>query len=93
MPIYEFRCEECGAQFEELLKAAGMATVCPNCASDRVKRAFSAQAAPLRLVQTPGDTRKQERRNAQLRETTKRRFKQARERARERRRPGPGGTS
>jgi putative FmdB family regulatory protein len=93
MPIYEFRCEECGAQFEELVKAGSKATVCPSCGSSQLKRAFSAQAAPLRLVKTPGDTRKQERRNAQLGETTKRRFKQARERARERRRPGPGGTS
>jgi putative FmdB family regulatory protein len=93
MPIYEFRCEECGAEFEELVKAGGKATVCPSCGSNRVKRTFSAQAAPFSLVKTPGDARRQERRNAELRETAKERFKQERQRAREQRRSGPGGTS
>jgi putative FmdB family regulatory protein len=93
MPIYEFRCEECGVEFEELVKAQGKATVCPSCGSNRVKRTFSAQAAPFGLVKTPGAARKQERRNAQLREATKSRFKEARQRAREQRRSGLGGTS
>jgi putative FmdB family regulatory protein len=93
MPIYEFRCEECGAEFEELVKAGSNATACPSCGSKRVKRTFSAQAAPFGLVKTPGEARKQERRNAQLRQATKSRFKQARQRAREQRRSGSGGTS
>jgi putative FmdB family regulatory protein len=93
MPIYEFRCEECGAEFEELIKAGGEAPACLSCGSMRVKRTFSAQAAPFSLVKTPGGARKQERRNAQLRETSKRRFKQARQLAREQRRSGSGGTS
>jgi putative FmdB family regulatory protein len=93
MPIYEFRCGDCGAEFAELVKAGGAAPACPRCRSKRVKRTFSAQAAPFSLVKTPGGARKQEHRNAQLRETTKRRFKQARQRAREQRRSRPGGTS
>jgi putative FmdB family regulatory protein len=90
MPIYEFRCEECGTAFEELVKSGGSATACPGCGSERVKRVFSAQAAPFGLVKTPAAARRQERRNAQLRKETKVRFKEARRRARERRGAGDG---
>ena len=93
MPIYEFRCQQCGAEFEELVKAGGKAGVCPTCGSERVERVYSAQAAPFSIVRTPGEARKQERRNAKLRETTKARFRQARQRGREQRRSGPGGMS
>jgi putative FmdB family regulatory protein len=93
MPIYEFRCEECGAEFEELVKADGVAAVCPSCGSERARRIFSAQAAPFGLVKTRGDARKQERRNAQLRKATKDSFKAARRRAREGRGSSSGGES
>jgi putative FmdB family regulatory protein len=83
MPIYEFRCEQCGAEFEELTEA-GAEAKCPVCGSDRTRRLYSAQAAPFSLVTTRGEARKQEARNAKLRERTKARFKQSRQRARER---------
>ena len=96
MPIYEFRCEECGARFEQLVGAGTDAVSCPECDSARTVRVYSAQAAPLRLVKTSGQARKQERKNAALRETTKARFKQARARqraaARQRGSGGPKGS-
>jgi putative FmdB family regulatory protein len=93
MPIYEFRCTECGTEFEELAKAGSRAAVCPSCGSERVRRVFSAQAAPFSLPRTRGEARKQERRNAKLREATKTRFQQARHRARRQRQSGSGGAS
>jgi putative FmdB family regulatory protein len=40
MPIYEYSCRECGAEFEKLI--AGPATVaCPSCQSERVMRLMS----------------------------------------------------
>jgi putative FmdB family regulatory protein len=40
MPIYEFDCRECGARFEELVRA-GRKAACPACGSDDVERRFS----------------------------------------------------
>jgi putative FmdB family regulatory protein len=40
VPIYEFECAECGARFEELLRAGGTAP-CPQCKSSEVTRRFS----------------------------------------------------
>jgi putative FmdB family regulatory protein len=46
MPIYEYRCERCGAQFEELtLTSSGTEPVaCRACDSRRVTRLLSAFA-------------------------------------------------
>jgi putative FmdB family regulatory protein len=93
MPVYEFRCEECGAEFEELVKAPSTRAACPSCGSGHVRRLFSAQAAPFHLVKSRGHTRTQEARNAKLRETTKANFKAARRRAREGRSSSGGGRS
>ena len=52
MPIYEYRCDECGAQFEELTSSSNKAKVtCQKCSSKRVTRLLStfavgAQSAP-----------------------------------------------
>jgi putative FmdB family regulatory protein len=93
MPIYEFRCEACGAVFEELVEAGTEATTCAACGSERTRRMLSAQAAPFSLLKTPGGSRKQERRNARLRASTEARFKEARRRARARGRSGSGDGS
>ena len=90
MPIYEFRCESCGARFEALV-AAGDEPACPTCGEGAVRRVYSPQAPPFRLVKTPAGARKRERRNAELRERTKAKFKQARAGARQRARPGGDG--
>jgi len=45
MPIYEYHCPECGADFERLVR--GQASVaCPTCQSDSVERRFSVPAPP-----------------------------------------------
>jgi len=40
MPIYEYGCQECGAEFEKLVAAQASVT-CPSCASRRVMRRIS----------------------------------------------------
>ena len=43
MPIYEFRCEDCGEEFEVLLKSRAEAegVTCKKCGGSRVKRLMS----------------------------------------------------
>ena len=90
MPIYEFRCEACGERFEALVDRGTATAACRACGGDGAGRVLSAPAAPMRLVKTPGDARKQERKNAGLRERTKAEFKAKRARARAARKPGGG---
>jgi putative FmdB family regulatory protein len=45
MPIYEFHCSKCGADFEELTSMSGAAAVtCRHCGSKRVDRLMSSFA-------------------------------------------------
>jgi putative FmdB family regulatory protein len=80
MPIYEFECAQCGTRFEELVAAGTESVACRNCAAERSQRVYSAPGAPFNLVKAPAGTRRQERKNAQLREGAKRRVKEARAR-------------
>ena len=42
MPVYEYRCDECGERFEELVSAASAkAHRCPKCGSVSVTRLYS----------------------------------------------------
>jgi putative FmdB family regulatory protein len=41
MPIYEYRCRECGRRFEELVMNSSRKVACPDCDSERVEREFS----------------------------------------------------
>jgi len=41
MPIYEYRCRGCGADFEKYVAAAGVAVACPTCASADIGRKLS----------------------------------------------------
>jgi putative FmdB family regulatory protein len=94
MPMYEFECEECGARFEDLVPVGTESIPCPECSSERTRRAFSAPGAPMKLVQSRGEQRRQETKNAQLHQATKARFKEARRKAREaRNRGGPPGSA
>lgn len=43
MPIFEFRCRECGGQFELLVRGQERAT-CPSCSSTGLDRLMSAAA-------------------------------------------------
>ncbi|MDP9341023.1 MAG: zinc ribbon domain-containing protein [Actinomycetota bacterium] len=42
MPIYEYRCAECGTQFERLQNVAGaVQPACPRCGSGQVAKLIS----------------------------------------------------
>lgn len=47
MPLYEYRCEECGRTFEELRPSgeADAAIDCPSCESRRTSRKLSSFAS------------------------------------------------
>jgi putative FmdB family regulatory protein len=38
MPLYEYRCEECGHEFEAMHRVDSDLPECPECESERVKR-------------------------------------------------------
>jgi putative FmdB family regulatory protein len=38
MPIFEFRCESCGSDFEKLLFKPRPSVTCTSCGSDSVRR-------------------------------------------------------
>ena len=45
MPVYEFACKDCGARFEELVRAGDEAKLaCPECGSQAIERLFSSFA-------------------------------------------------
>ena len=49
MPIYEFICDQCGCEFEELVRSSSNTTglLCPVCQSERVTKKISTFAAKV----------------------------------------------
>ncbi len=46
MPIFEYRCQECGSRFEKLVRRAEDAPdVCPSCGQKKLSQEFSTFAA------------------------------------------------
>jgi putative FmdB family regulatory protein len=47
MPIYEYRCEDCGTKFEKLVRRAadGPSVECPSCGQKHLKQELSTFAA------------------------------------------------
>ena len=47
MPIYEYRCQDCGQSFEELARTMDdpQGLACPHCGSPKVQRQLSVFAA------------------------------------------------
>ena len=47
MPIYEYKCEDCGTKFEKLLRRSSEAAdlICPSCGQKRLSQEFSTFAA------------------------------------------------
>ncbi len=47
MPIFEYRCEDCGTKFEKLVRRAedGPEVACPSCGEKRLKQEFSTFSA------------------------------------------------
>ena len=41
MPIYEYRCKQCEAEFEKYVPGAATVVACPTCTSDQVMRKLS----------------------------------------------------
>lgn len=52
MPVYEFHCQACDHEFEELVRSASAAegVACPECGSKRAARKLSLFAARSGLV-------------------------------------------
>ena len=48
MPIYEYRCPECGLDFEKIQKIGADAPPCPSCGFVDVKKKVSASAFVLK---------------------------------------------
>jgi putative FmdB family regulatory protein len=48
MPIFEFKCQECGSVFEELFTAADTTKkpACPHCCSKKTVKLLSTFASP-----------------------------------------------
>ena len=38
VPIYEYRCQQCNANFEQLVRSSKDKVKCPKCAGQRVRR-------------------------------------------------------
>lgn len=47
MPIYEYKCDDCGTKFEKLVRRPSEATDigCPSCGQNHLKQEFSTFAA------------------------------------------------
>ncbi len=48
MPLYEFRCSQCGTRFEAL-SATGASLPCPDCGAGAPERLFSPISKPLKF--------------------------------------------
>lgn len=47
MPIFEYQCGKCGAEFEQLVPKADAKVHCGKCGSDNVKKKLSTFAASV----------------------------------------------
>jgi putative FmdB family regulatory protein len=78
VPIYEFVCESCDHEFEELVGAhVGLRESevrCPECGSEAVERRLSRTYAPLHRQLTPGQKRRLEDKRGTDRGGAKERF-------------------
>lgn len=45
MPIFEYRCESCGNQFEKLVRRADDHVECPECRKDKLQVQYSTFSA------------------------------------------------
>jgi putative FmdB family regulatory protein len=41
MPIYEYKCKQCGALFEAIVLSGEVSALCRTCGSDQVERQLS----------------------------------------------------
>ncbi len=45
MPIFEYRCEDCGTKFEKLVRRTSDEITCPSCGESHLKQEHSTFAA------------------------------------------------
>ena len=45
MPIYEYKCDDCGTKFEKLVRNTSTAVECPGCGQDHLHQEYSTFAA------------------------------------------------
>jgi putative FmdB family regulatory protein len=45
MPIFEYRCDDCGSQFEKLVRRTSDGVLCPSCSSEHLTQQLSTFAA------------------------------------------------
>lgn len=48
MPIYEYRCEQCGEVFEKMQRMGADAPACPKCGALEAKKLISASSFVLK---------------------------------------------
>ena len=41
MPLFEYKCADCGSKFEELISGDDVKVFCPKCKSEKVDRQLS----------------------------------------------------
>jgi putative FmdB family regulatory protein len=59
MPLYQYRCEECGHEFEEMHRVTSDLPECLECESENVKRRITtAPAIAKGVLAHPGDGRR-----------------------------------
>ena len=56
MPIYEYRCLECGDTSEMLLRSGNESIECPSCGSKNLQKVFSASYNIRMSASMPGRT-------------------------------------
>jgi putative FmdB family regulatory protein len=56
MPIYEYRCLECGETSEMLLRSGNESIECPSCGSKNLEKLFSASYNIRMGASMPGRT-------------------------------------
>ncbi len=47
MPIYEYRCQDCGTKFEKLVRNQEAPKECPSCGKERLTQEFSTFASHI----------------------------------------------
>ena len=55
MPVYEYKCQQCGTSFELMVRSyeAGPELKCPSCGTSKIQKVFS---APALVKNTCGDS-------------------------------------
>lgn len=95
MPVFEFRCRDCRASFEELVGShVGKTTAdvrCPQCGSRETEKLAVSGFAPLHRQLTPKQKRRLEDKRGVDRGGAKQRFKAQRAAERRHHQQGRGG--